>query len=94
VTQVVLTNACLGFWGSSISKGQKTAILGKIFELVLSWWLHRKEYGKSKTIGFITDYLTIFTPNFVGNIYGRSSLVKPAMLLTACGLNILQQEGK
>jgi len=25
-----------------------------------------EEYGQSKTIGFITDYLTIFTPNLVG----------------------------
>ena len=40
VTQVVLTDACLCFRGSSqLSTGAKTATLGKIFDKVLKWWL-------------------------------------------------------
>jgi len=47
-------------------RGQQTAILGKIFDKVLNWWL--TENGKSKTIGFITDYMTILYihPKFGG----------------------------
>ena len=49
--------------------GQKLQFQAKFSTMFLNGgllFLSNKEYGKSKTIGFITDYLTIFTPNLVG----------------------------
>ena len=43
-------------------RGKKTKISRKIFDNVRNWWLTTPEwakYGQCKTIGFITDYLTI-----------------------------------
>jgi len=43
LAQVVFTNACLGFGGLSpiffTAGGQKTSILGNIFDKVWKWWL-------------------------------------------------------
>ena len=55
----------------SFYRGQKTAILGKIFDKVLKWRLRLlfynwEEYGKLKTTGFIADNLIIFIPYLVG----------------------------
>jgi len=60
----------LVFWGTLSNflqgMGQKTSIPAKfsstfgIGGFLLQTW---QKYGKSKTVGFITDYLTIFTPN-------------------------------
>jgi len=65
VAWVVLTNACLGRWDPpQFLQGQKTAIMGNIFDQVLKWRLTIPQIGKSKTILFITDYLT-FTGNLI-----------------------------
>ena len=71
-TQRVLTVACLGFWGTlpNFLQEAKITLFSAEFsttfgigDLLLQNW---EKYGKSKTIGFITDYLTIFTSHFVG----------------------------
>jgi len=65
VTQCVLTNARLGFLQGG-QKPQFSATISTTFGiggLLLQNW---EEYGKSKIIGFIIDYLTIFTSNLVG----------------------------
>jgi len=101
VAHWVLTNACLSFWTTfpNFYKGQKKLNIRQNFrqhsELAAYYSKTGRNIKKSKTIRFIADYLTIFTPNLVGfgwtvtekclrkQGWGRLSLGRPVMLLAA-----------
>jgi len=69
---VVWVVVCLGFWGSLPSfftPGKKLQFWAKLltrFSHGGLLFLSGKKYENSKRIGFVTGYLTIFTPNLVG----------------------------
>jgi len=68
--RVVLTNASFGFGSSSpvLTQGERGGNCNFISWQFSTWFSNENEYGKSKTIGFTTGYLTIFTQVWCGSV--------------------------